>query len=250
MELMARYPDGHFDLAIVDPPYGTMHCAWDDASDLEKWVTRIYQALKPDGTLICFGQQPMFSRVVSVMGKRFSHEIIWEKTMKTGFLNANRMPLRQHENIAISKVDKAVYYNRVNVYDPGRGTTNKIRKTNDKSKKAKLYGQQNNRPNYISDNKFAPTSIVKISNWNGAIFGDITNAAIHPTQKPVEIYKWLLQHYAKPGAKVLDCFLGSGSIAIACHDYGFDLTGCELDKEYFDAAVKRISAHTAQIRIF
>jgi len=82
---------------------------------------------------------------------------------------------------------------------------------------------------------------------------DINAAAnrdrIHPTQKPVALYKWLLDKYAKPNDKILDTHLGSGSIAIACHDYGFDLTACELDKEYFDSAMKRIDNHVAQQKL-
>lgn len=73
---------------------------------------------------------------------------------------------------------------------------------------------------------------------------------IHPTQKPVALYKWLLDKYAKPGDKILDTHLGSGSIAIACHDYGFDLTACELDKDYYESAIKRIKRHTAQQKLF
>lgn len=73
---------------------------------------------------------------------------------------------------------------------------------------------------------------------------------IHPTQKPVKMYQWLLKNYAKEGDKILDTHLGSGSIAIACHDYGYDLTACELDKDYFDAAMKRINAHVAQQKLF
>jgi site-specific DNA-methyltransferase (adenine-specific) len=73
---------------------------------------------------------------------------------------------------------------------------------------------------------------------------------IHPTQKPVALYKWLLDKYAKQGDKILDTHLGSGSIAIACHDYGFDLTACELDKEYFDKAIERINNHKLQQRLF
>ena len=72
----------------------------------------------------------------------------------------------------------------------------------------------------------------------------------HPTQKPIALYKWLLDKYANPGDKILDTHLGSGSIAIACHDYGFDLTACELDKEYFDKAMQRINNHTAQQKLF
>ena len=73
---------------------------------------------------------------------------------------------------------------------------------------------------------------------------------IHPTQKPIELYKWLLDKYAKQGDKILDTHLGSGSIAIACHDYGFDLTACELDEEYFDKAMERINNHMAQQKLF
>jgi site-specific DNA-methyltransferase (adenine-specific) len=74
--------------------------------------------------------------------------------------------------------------------------------------------------------------------------------AIHPTQKPPQLYKWLLEKYAKPNDKILDTHLGSGSIAIACHDYGFELTACELDQEYYDKAIQRIQNHTAQTKLF
>ena len=87
-----------------------------------------------------------------------------------------------------------------------------------------------------------PSSLFKFDNRTGG--------KIHPTQKPVELYKWLLDKYAKQGDKILDTHLGSGSIAIACHDYGFELTACELDKEYYNAAIKRIKNHTAQLSIF
>jgi len=73
---------------------------------------------------------------------------------------------------------------------------------------------------------------------------------IHPTQKPVKLYEWLLTNYAKKDYKILDTHLGSGSIAIACHNLGFDLTACELDKEYYDSAMKRIKEHQQQIRLF
>ena len=72
----------------------------------------------------------------------------------------------------------------------------------------------------------------------------------HPTQKPIALYKWLLNKYAKQGDKILDTHLGSGSIAISCHDYRFDLTACELDKEYYDKAIERIINHVAQQSLF
>lgn len=85
--------------------------------------------------------------------------------------------------------------------------------------------------------------------WNGMLQGNMKNKEIriHPTQKPCELYRWLLKHYAPPQAKILDTHLGSGSIAIACYDMGFDLTGFEIDKQYFDNAVKRLENHKKQL---
>jgi len=97
------------------------------------------------------------------------------------------------------------------------------------------------------------TAVRKIEfRWHGMLQGNMKEkeTRIHPTQKPVALYKWILDKYAKQGDKILDTHLGSGSIAIACHDYGFDLTACELDKEYFDKAMERINNHMSQTKLF
>jgi site-specific DNA-methyltransferase (adenine-specific) len=88
--------------------------------------------------------------------------------------------------------------------------------------------------------------------WNGMLQGDMKNkeTRIHPTQKPVKLYEWILDKYAKEGDKILDTHLGSGSIAIACHNRGFDLTGFEIDKEYFDNACERLRVHQSQLTMF
>jgi site-specific DNA-methyltransferase (adenine-specific) len=105
----------------------------------------------------------------------------------------------------------------------------------------------------FSDGELAWTSFQKaLRSFSYSHVGDTKGGheRIHPTQKPVPLYKWLLDKYAKQGDKILDTHLGSGSIAIACHDYGFELTACELDKEYFDASIKRIQNHVAQQKLF
>ena len=88
--------------------------------------------------------------------------------------------------------------------------------------------------------------------WNGMLQGDMANKEhrIHPTQKPVKLYEWLLANYAKPGQRILDTHLGSGSSAIACNNLGYELVGCELDPDYYAAACKRIHQATAQERLF
>jgi len=93
---------------------------------------------------------------------------------------------------------------------------------------------------------------MKSLRWHGMLQHDMKNkeVRIHPTQKPVKLYEWLLMNYAKEGDKILDTHLGSGSIAIACHNLKFDLTACELDKDYFDASLKRLAQHQSQTRMF
>ena len=208
MELMARYPDGHFDLAIVDPPYGI---GMDNSS----------KRTKP-------------SRPNSYTNyKEFRyHESSWDSSAP------NKSYFDELFRISKNQIIWGANYfckNLKNNY--GWIFWNKL----------------NGENNCFSDGEFAFCSkgvqsrYFECSQFDGLRGG---KDRIHPTQKPVALYKWLLHNYAKPGDKILDTHLGSGSIAIACYDYGFDLTGCELDKEYFDAAVKRISAHTAQTKLF
>ena len=101
---------------------------------------------------------------------------------------------------------------------------------------------------HFSEGEAAWCSLGKTRLFDRAYQKDIGNK-IHPTQKPLELYEWILMNYAKQGDKILDTHLGSGSIALACHNLGFDLTACELDKEYFEASQKRLKQHTAQLRI-
>ena len=111
--------------------------------------------------------------------------------------------------------------------------------------------------NIAFDMKFSMCEIASVSDQLSTISKMIKircqnadKVRIHPTQKPVALYEWILTNYAKEGDKILDTHLGSGSIAIACHNLGFELTACELDKDYFDAAMKRINNHKKQIRLF
>ena len=98
---------------------------------------------------------------------------------------------------------------------------------------------------WISFNKVLRIAPIRYKGFLGA-----DTERIHPTQKPIKLYKWILDKYAKEGDKILDTHLGSGSIAIACHDYKFNLTACELDKEYYDKAMERINNHMAQQKLF
>lgn len=205
MELMSRYPDNYFDLAIVDPPYGI------DA-DVKNSQNK-FQTKKSATKSKKYGSQLWDSDIPSdeyfdELKRVSKRQIIW---------GANYFGL----------VGGMIYWHK-NVTMPTYSTGELA---------------------WVSwMNKL---DFVDIS-WHGMIQHDMKNKEIriHPTQKPVALYKWILDKYAKQGDKILDTHLGSGSIAIACHDYGFELTACELDKEYFDKAMERINNHTAQQKLF
>jgi site-specific DNA-methyltransferase (adenine-specific) len=197
MELMARYPDKYFDLAIVDPPYGigasemTMGSGknkkykkgknWDNETPNEDYFNELFRVSKDQ---IIWGGN-YFSLPLT------KSWIFWDKGI----------------NGDCDFADGELAW--------------------------------------ISFNKVLRIAPIRYKGFLGA-----DTERIHPTQKPIKLYKWLLDKYANPTDKILDTHLGSGSIAIACHDYDFDLTACELDKEYFDKAMQRINNHTAQQKLF
>ncbi len=209
MELMARYEDNYFDLAIVDPPYGI-------GMDNSKKRT------KPD--------RPN-SYTSKYKDKRY-HETNWD----------NAIPTKEYFNelFRVSKNQIVWGANYMCSLLPlGKGW---------------IYWNKNNGDNNnFSDGEFAFSSRgVQSRHFKVSAFDNLRGGKdrIHPTQKPVKLYEWLLMNYAKEGDKILDTHLGSGSIALACHNLGFDLTACELDKEYYDKAMKRINEHRQQIRMF
>ena len=198
MELMARCEDNHFDLAIVDPPYGI------------DWMNQVKSPNK---------------------GKNW----------------------KQYEN---KEWDKEIP-NKEYFTELFRISQNQI-----------IWGG-----NYMIEYLYSTPCLIiwdKMQEFSGAVFETAWTSftspskafrmsrveaycnqdKIHPTQKPVKLYEWLLMNYAKEGDKILDTHLGSGSIAIACHNLGFELTACELDKDYYEAALKRIEQHQSQQRLF
>ena len=205
MELMARYPDNYFDLAIVDPPYG----------------------IGEDGL-------KNHSRVKATNPKLYTPKNWDNESPKIEYFN---------ELIRVSK-------NQIIL-----GANHFISKIPYNSSCWIVWNKENSGD--FADCELAYTSFntaVRMFSfrWNGMLQGDMKNKEIriHPTQKPVALYKWLLDKYAKQGDKIIDTHLGSGSIAIACHDYDFELTACELDKEYYDKAIERIKNHVSQQKLF
>lgn len=203
MELMARYPDNYFDLAIVDPPYGIGAGSKNFKSGTSK-NTKIYRENDWDSSI---PSKEYFEEV-----KRVSvNQIVWGG----------------------------------NYFFEHLGNT-----------RCFIFWDKNQPMDNYADGELAWTSFDKVAkvikkDWYGFLAKEKNQIErIHPTQKPIQLYEWLLMNYAKEGDKILDTHLGSGSIAIACHNLGFDLTACELDTEYYNNALKRLKQHQAQLQIF
>lgn len=212
MELMARYEDNHFDLAIVDPPYG----------------------IGFDGNTTVKGK----SGKANTFSNRQHHEKKgWDdkRPSKAYFIELKRVSKNQI-------IWGGNYF--ADLLEPKKGWIFWDKKISNA-----------NNTNY-SDGELAWSSfncVLKRFTYDWIGFGYLNNPQkekkVHPTQKPVALYKWLLKNYAKEGDKILDTHLGSGSIAIACHDLGFDLTACELDTDYYNAAMKRLTDHQKQLTL-
>ena len=190
MQLMARYPDNYFDLALVDPPYGINII--NSGTKFKKYSKKKWDNETP--TKDYFNELTRVSKNQIIWGGNYFGLpptrcfLIWDK--------------KQPEAVSFASCEYA----------------------------------------WTSLNEGAKTFYLRPQNAD--------DFRIHPTQKPVKLYEWILSRYAKEGDKILDTHLGSGSIALACHNLKFDLTACELDKDYYEAAIKRLKEHQQQLTMF
>lgn len=244
LELMKEIPDGSVDMILCDLPYGTTQCKWDTVIPFEPLWNQYERIIKNNGAILLFSSQPFTTDLISSNRKMFRYEIIWEKTQKTGAYNANRMPLRAHENICVFYKKSPKYFPQKTIKDvKGLG-----RKRIYSGRRFKQYGDCNG-GEYIEDGTRYPTDVVKFSNWNGALFGKTDNATKHPTQKPVPLLEYLIKTYTNEGEIVLDNCMGSGSTGVACANTGRDFIGIELDENYFNIAQNRIDGALKQLTI-
>ena len=221
MLLMARYPDNYFDLAIVDPPYGI-------GEDGSKNHTRVKR--------------------VTIGGKESKSK---RKTIATDY----KAFFGNDTNPSSKEFFKELF--RVSRNQIIWGANHFIENLPYQNSSCWIIWDKENGGSDFADCEMAFTSFKSAVRkftfrWNGMLQGDMSNKEIriHPTQKPVSLYKWILDKYAKQGDKILDTHIGSMSIAIACHDYGFDLTGCELDTHYYEKGLKKVNDHISQLNLF
>lgn len=243
---MERIDSGSIDMILTDLPYGITKCKWDSCIPLERLWEQYERVIKKNGAILLFSSQPFTTELIASNKKLFRYEIIWEKTMKSGFLNAKKMPLRGHENIC-------VFYKHLPTFNPQmeKVNANGIGRTrfNSRGKLTEQYNEFRNPEWEYTESGFRyPSDVVKFSNWNGSLFGKKTDKSVkHPTQKPVDLLEYLIKTYSNAGDIVLDSCAGSGSTAIAAINTKRKFICFEKDEKIYKTCRERVINTNAQI---
>ena len=227
LDVMKGIPDKSIDMILCDLPYGTTRNKWDSVIPLEPLWVQYERVIKDNGAIILTAQTP-FDKVLGASNLRLlRYEWIWEKNKATGHLNAKRSPMKAHENVL-------VFYKRSPTYNP-QGLRKKPKPTIRK-------GGNGNGTNYGLSDKDAiqvyenyPKDVIRV---------DMDTYNLHPTQKPVSLFEYLIKTYTNKGDTVLDNCIGSGTTAIACINTGRSFIGIEKEEKYVEIARQRIAQVT------
>lgn len=254
-DLMNGLASQSVDAIITDMPYAKTQAKWDNAIDFKKWWRECKRILKPIKPVITTAMQPFGAQLICSNVEWFRYELIWHKTQATGHLNCEIMPLREHENIMLFCEQMPAYYPQMepkpteNIRPNGCGSDNLGDGSN-------AYGGfKRNSERLIPLNMTYPRSVMKFANPNHG------EAGLHPTQKPVALYEYLIKTYTQTGDIVLDPFCGSGTTALAAFRTGRHYICGDSDAGYVDIARQRLAvadpyqdkpldAHTTQLSLF
>jgi len=237
---LTEMEDGSVDLFLQDTPFGVTQNDWDVPPDFDKMWPEWMRVGKENCAFLFFATQPFASDVINSNRKIFRFDLIWYKRLCSGFLNAKRMPLRNHESILM-------FYRKAPTYNPQMGVG--IRKRG-KVKNERLNSNYNEFGNdkefhrYDDNGTRYPQSVLDFSN------GDRTSESDHPTQKPIDLIRYLIKTYTNVGDVVFDGYGGSGTTAVAAELEGRNAIVCERKKDYYDGACKRFKEQTMQSKMF
>ena len=236
LELMKDIPNGSIDMILCDLPYGTTACKWDTIIPFDKLWEQYERIIKPNGAIVLTASQPFTSALVMSNPKMFKYEWIWEKTIATNFMFVKKQPAKKHENILVFYKKQPTYNvqfesgtpyydKRTHRYKNGIGC--------ERESIADVMKQGVKKP-IQNEGKRYPSTIQKFSNGN--------NSNIHPTQKPVALFEYLLKTYSNENMTIFDPCMGSGTTGVACKNLNRKFIGIEKDETYFKIAQDRIAA--------
>jgi len=227
LDVMPEFPDHSIDMILCDLPYGTTQNKWDSVIDLNKLWTQYKRIIKPNGAIILTSQGIFTARLILSNEKWFKYKIVWIKSKATNFLNAKKQPLRKHE-------DLCVFYQKQPVYNPQMGVGASYDKGIRKDQHTGSYGDFN--PSHVhSDGQRYPNDVIvfeedQIDDYVYIKTAESEGEVFHPTQKPVELGRYLIRTYSRPGDIILDNASGSGSFLIAAYLEGRNFIGIEKNE--------------------
>ena len=228
LEIMKNIPDKSIDMILCDLPYGTTKCKWDIIIPFEKLWINYERIIKDNGAIILFGKQPFTSDLINSNKKLFRYELIWEKTRAGNNMQLKNQPAAIHENIE-------VFYKKQPTYNDLKFKVDE--KYIDKRK--------NIRDSFYNSEHYS--GIMKRKKDDGwrhpqsiLPFNSVWEKNMHPTQKPVELFKWLIKSYTNENEIILDNCMGYGTTCIACKEINRKYIGIEKEKEKFDVAINKL----------
>jgi site-specific DNA-methyltransferase (adenine-specific) len=235
LELMKGIADKSVDMILCDLPYGTTECRWDSVIDEYRLFQEYRRILKDTGTVALTVAFPFGASFILNNKDLFKYDLVWKKSKITDFANAKNKFMRGHENILIfSKGTTANGSNRKMTYNPqGLVKINKTR-TNSRAKRSNI-GIRDNYNNNVYRQEYTnyPNTVLEFQS---------ETSTVHPTQKPVPLFEYLIRTYTNEGETVLDNCMGSGTTGVACLNTNRRFIGIELDETYFNIAKERIYA--------
>lgn len=235
LERMKEIPDDSVDMVLCDLPYGTTACKWDTVIPLEPLWEQYRRVAKRNAAIVLTASQPFTTTLIASNMREFKYCWVWDKVNRyTGALNANRMPLKRHEDIA-------VFYRSLPTYNKQwrDGKPYSVKRT---GSHGAAFGDTPVVRTGVNDGKHNPCTILPIKADNKLEHG------LHPTQKPVALMEYLIRTYTNEGEVVLDNCMGSGTTGVACVNTSRKFIGIERDPEYFRVASERISSANNQTK--
>lgn len=225
LQVMAGIPAKSVDAVICDPPYGSTRNAWDQVIPFDDMWKEVWRVCKGAVVFTCI--QPFTSALVMSQVKKFRHEWVWEKNKATGHLNAKKAPMRAHESVVVFSEGPCPYYPQMtDGHEPGNFAVRRTYTSNYGSQRPTEYGGSTLR---------YPRSVQQFD-----IINNDDPEKVHPTQKPVELFEYLVKTYSLPGETVLDFSMGSGTTGVACRRTGREFIGIDLSNKYVEIASGRI----------
>jgi site-specific DNA-methyltransferase (adenine-specific) len=231
-QVLPTIPDGSIDLAICDPPYNTTNLEWDERVDLPALWAELNRVCTPSALQVFFSAQPFTTDLILSNRARYRYELIWRKTMGTGFLDANRRPLRAHENLIVfcERFGESVY--RPQKFAAPLRKVNRSRYDSSVAAHYGAYVPRNDDGDITSRYPLDVLDFPSVGNFSGRL---------HPTQKPLSLLEWLISSYSNPGMTILDPYCGSGPSLVAARKLGRKAIGVERRADYCRLIVDRLA---------